>query len=104
MVINHFLDPDVSDPRSVNASGLQLRHGKVCRLEDESVRTPEVEREVAGAIGQQGVAVARDAVHVRECRGRVERSESALEQLPLVGAPVLVALAVVGTDLLQFGV
>jgi hypothetical protein len=101
MVVSHFLDPDLSDLGAVDAAVFERRNRVGDGFKNESVGSPKIDGEVAGAIGVQGVAIARHVVHVREGRGGEQRCQPALEELPLVRAPVLAALAVVGARLLQ---
>ena len=78
-----------------------LGRGVVVRLEDQSIRAPEIDRELAAAIGAKLMAVSGHTFHVRQ-RGRTKQGHQAsLEEPPVVGSPALAALAVVRACLLQ---
>lgn len=96
MVVVHLLDPDVRDLGRVDATVIETGHRVVIRIEDESVRAAQVDGELAGPIGGERVAVAWHAAHVSQSRGRAQRRQTHLEDLPLFGPPASGALAVVG--------
>ena len=70
-------------------------------LEDQSVRTPEADGKLASSIPAELMAVTWDTSHVGKGRRAQEGRQAALEDLPVVRSPVLIALAVVRADLLQ---
>lgn len=71
------------------------------RLEDKSVRDPQVHGELTGSVSMERVAVSRHVVHVGKSRGRAKRRQAPLEDLPLLRPPTLRALPVVRARLLQ---
>jgi hypothetical protein len=94
MVVNHLLDDDLGDAGSVNASVGKLGQRAVIRLEDEPVRAPEVDRELAGTVGSELMAAAGHPLHVAQRRGGGERREPQLEPPPVRRTPSACALAV----------
>jgi hypothetical protein len=101
MVINHLLDVDLGNLRPIDTPVAEGGRRVVGYLEDQPVRAPEIDGELSLPVGVEQMTASRDAVHIRESWGSVEGRQTPLEELPVVGSPLLAALAVIRARLLQ---
>ncbi len=103
MVVNDLLDQDVGDAGAVDASVVKSRNG-FGGAEDQSVRAPKVDGELARPVPGQLVAVPWHAVHPGEMLCGVEGGQSTLQELPVVLAEAPASGLVAGAGLLQLAV
>jgi hypothetical protein len=95
MVVHHPLNADPSYELTVDAPVWLERDRFVIRAEHEAIRAGKANRELAGPIAGQGMAVARHSSHVSQ-RGRGhEGLEAPLDQRPAFGAETSDAVPIV---------
>jgi hypothetical protein len=95
MVINHLLDCYVGYLGPVDTTNVECRDRIVVWLENQSIRSPQVDGEVAASIRGQLVTVAGGSVHVGQGGRAKERHQSPFEEFPVIGSPMLASYTVV---------
>jgi hypothetical protein len=68
MVVNNLQDSHRSNRIQIDPAIIKARKGIMVWRKDQSIRTPERNREAAPAVGVQGVQIARRAIHVGKRR------------------------------------